>query len=77
MNAASDYHASQASIQALAAAQGCFALHPCLRLAVNAQRGMISAGQQAAKARILNAIHVWRDDLKGERFVIDGEEIAV
>lgn len=77
MNAVRDYHASQAPMRAFGTAQGCLALHPFLRPAVNAQRGMISAGQQAAKARSFSAIQVWHDDLKGERFVIDGEEIVV
>ena len=30
---------------------------------------------QLGKERIRNAIDVWRDDLKGERFLLDGEEI--
>jgi hypothetical protein len=44
---------------------------------LGAQKTMIGAQLQLGKDRIRNAIDVWRDDLKGERFVLDGEEIVV
>ena len=44
---------------------------------MGAQKKMIDAQLQLAKARIRNAIEVWRNDIRGERFELDGEEIAV
>jgi hypothetical protein len=37
----------------------------------------MGAQLQLMRERIRNAIEVWRDDLKGERFRLDGEEIAL
>ncbi len=37
---------------------------------------MMGAQLQLSRDRIRNAIDVWREDLKGERFQLDGEEIT-
>ena len=76
LNAVSDYHAAAAAAQALGSVQRSFGLFSLLRPLWGAQKATIDAAQQARKERILNAIRVWRDDIKGERFVIDGEEIV-
>lgn len=76
-NAISEFQAMQTSYQGFGQVQGCFSLIPIFWPILGAQKKMMAAGLQLGKDRIRNAIDVWRDDLKGERFVIDGEEIVV
>jgi hypothetical protein len=75
-NAISEFEAAQASAQAFGMAQGCFMVIPIFWPMLGAQKRMIAAQLQLAKDRIRNAIDVWRGDQRGERFVIDGEEIV-
>jgi hypothetical protein len=67
----------QAGVQGFGQAQGCLSVIPVFWPVVGAQKRMIAAQMQVAKDRIRNALDVWRGDLKGERFVIDGEEMVV
>jgi hypothetical protein len=76
-NAISEFHATQVTAQSFGQAQGCMAFIPIFWPILGAQKTMIGAQLQLGKDRIRNAIDVWRDDLKGERFVLDGEEIVV
>jgi hypothetical protein len=76
-NAISEYRALQASFQGFGVAQGCLSIIPVFWPIIWAQKRMMSAQSQLARERILNAIDVWRDDLKGERFQFDGEDITV
>jgi hypothetical protein len=76
-NAISEMQAMKASYQGFAQAQGCMSIIPVFWPIIGAQKRMMTAGLQLSKDRIRNAIDVWRADLKGERFVIDGEEIVV
>jgi hypothetical protein len=39
---------------------------------IGAQKKMMAAQMQLAKDRIRNAIDVWKDDLKGEQFDLEG-----
>jgi hypothetical protein len=75
-NAISEYQAMQASIAGFGQAQGCLSVIPVFWPIIGAQKRMIAAQQQLAQDRIRNAIDVWRADLKGERFLIDGEEVV-
>jgi hypothetical protein len=75
-NAISELQAMQASFQGFGQAQGCLSVIPIFWPVIGAQKRIMAAQQQLAKDRIRNAIDVWRDDLRGERFRIDGEEIV-
>jgi hypothetical protein len=75
-NTTSEFQAMQASLQGFGQAQGCMSVIPLFWPIIGAQKRMMAAGLQLGKDRIQNAIDVWRDDLKGERFVVDGEEIV-
>jgi hypothetical protein len=74
-NAISELRAMQASYQGFGQAQGCLSVVPVFWPIVGAQKRMMSAQLQLAKDRIRNAIDVWRADLQGERFQLDGEEL--
>jgi len=76
-NAISEFRAMQTSYQGFGQAQGCLSFIPVFWPIVGAQKKAMAAQLQLAKERIRNAIDVWRDDLKGEHFQLDGEEIAV
>ncbi len=76
-NAISEFHAMQASMQGFGQAQGCMAFIPIFWPILGAQKQIMTAQTQLGKDRIRNAIDVWRGDLKGERFVLDGQEIVV
>lgn len=75
-NAISEYEALQASLAGFKQAQGCFTIIPIFWPMIGAQKKIMGAQMQLGKDRIRNAIDVWRDDLRGERFVVDGEEIV-
>jgi len=74
-NAISEYQAMKASYAGFGQAQGCMSIIPFFWPIVGAQRQMMTAQLQLAKDRIRNAIGVWRGDLQGEQFHLDGEEI--
>ena len=76
-NAISEYEAMRTSLQGFGQAQGCAWVIPFFWPVMGAQKKMIDAQLQLSKARIRNAIEVWRNDIRGERFELDGEEIAV
>src|SRR3954452_8474241 len=73
-NAISEFQATRAGFQGVGQVQGCMSVIPIFWPILGAQKQMMAAQLQLAKDRIRNAIDVWRDDLKGERFVLDGEE---
>ena len=75
-NAVSEFEAMQASMAGFGQAQGCMSIIPFFWPIIGAQKRMMAAHLKLGKDRIRNAIDVWRDDLKGERFVLDGEEIV-
>jgi hypothetical protein len=75
-NAISEFHAMQASFLGFGQAQGCLSIIPVFWPIIGAQKRMMAAQLQLGKDRIRNAIDVWRGDLKGERFLLDGEEIV-
>jgi hypothetical protein len=75
-NAISEYQAMRDSFQGFGQAQGCLSIIPVFWPIVGAQKRVMAAQLQLGKDRIRNAIDVWRDDLKGERFLLDGEEIV-
>lgn len=76
-NAISEYQAFQASVAGFGQAQGCMSLIPIFWPILGAQKRMLAAQTQLHKDRIRNAIDVWRGDLAGECFVLDGEEVVV
>ncbi len=86
-NAVSEFQAMKASVEAFEGVegfdqpQGCmsifFPIFSPMKGVQQAQKRMLAAQLQLGKDRIRNAIDVWRGDLKGERFVVDGEEIVV
>ena len=75
-NAISEFQATKASIQGFKQAQGCMSIIPVFWPILAAQKRIMAAQLQLAKDRITNAIHVWREDLKGERFQLDGEDVS-
>ncbi len=75
-NAISEYRAMQASHEGFGQAQGCLSIIPIFWPILGAQRRMMDAQLRLARERIDNAIEVWRDDLRGEKFDGWGEVIA-
>jgi hypothetical protein len=75
-NAVAEYEAMQTSMAAFGNLQGCMSVIPVFWPMMGAQKKMIAAQLSLAKSRIRNAVDVWRSDIKGERFVVDGEEIV-
>ena len=76
-NSISEFQAMQARFHGLsqAQAQGLMSIIPLFWPFIAAQKRMMAAQLQLSKDRIHNAIDVWRSDFKGERFLVDGEEI--
>jgi hypothetical protein len=75
-NAISEYHAMQAMLEGFPGAQGCMSMIPGFWSVIGAQKRMMAAQRQLARERISNAIDVWREDLKGETFRLDGENLT-
>ena len=75
-NAISEFHATKASYEGFGQAQGCMSMIPVFWPILAAQKRIMGAQLQLAKDRITNAIQVWRDDLKGERFELDGQDVS-
>ena len=75
-NAISEYRAMIDSFAGFGQAQGCMSIIPFFWPVMGAQKRIIGAQLRLAKERIRNAIDVWREDLKGERFQLDDEEIV-
>lgn len=75
-NAISEYQAMKASVEGFGQAQGCMSVIPIFWPMVGAQKRMMAAQLQLAKDRIRNAVDVWHDDLAGERFQLEGEELS-
>jgi hypothetical protein len=75
-NAISEYQAMQAAFHGFGQAQGCMTIIPVFWPIMGAQKQVMAAQLQLSKDRIRNAIDVWRGDLKGERFQLDGEDIT-
>jgi hypothetical protein len=74
-NSISEYQAMKASYAGFGQAQGCMSIIPFFWPILGAQKRIMTAQLQLAKDRIRNAIDVWRADLQGEQFHLDGEEI--
>src|SRR3954470_5810081 len=75
-NAISEFQAMRTSFEGFGQTQGCLSIIPVFWPIIGAQKSMMNSQLQLGKDRIRNAIDVWRSDLKGERFVLDGEEIV-
>ena len=75
-NAGSEYCAMRQGLSGFRAAQGCLAMIPIFWpiLWAAAPHDHLSGG--SVRDRIRNAVDVWRDDLKGERFDL-GDEVIV
>lgn len=76
-NAVSEYRALVASLNAFGVVQLFFAIIPLFWPILWAQRRAMSAQRQLAQERIRNAVDVWRDELRGERFDLGDGEIVV
>ena len=75
-NAISELRALETSYQGFRMAQGCMSIIPPFWPILWAQKRMMTAQHQPGKDRIRNAIEVWKDDLKGEQFLLDDEEFV-
>ena len=76
-NAISEFKAIKDSYEGFGQAQGCMSIIPIFWPIIGAQKKMMNANLNLQKERIKNAIDVWKEDLKGETFQFDGEEIQV
>jgi hypothetical protein len=70
-NAISEHRAMTESLAGFRSAQGCMSAIPIFWPIFGAQKRMMNAQLQLQRDRIQNAIDVWQDDLKGERFDLD------
>jgi hypothetical protein len=75
-NAISEYRALRATYSEFARMQGCLAIIPFFWPILGAQRRVGNVQMQLARERIQNAIDVWKEDLKGERFDLGDDEIV-
>lgn len=73
-NAISEYRAVRESYKSVWVVQILFMLIPLFWPFLYFQRKAIRAEERLFRERISNALEVWRDDLRGERFAIDEEE---
>lgn len=71
-NAIAEYRAMAESFAGFRGALGCFSIIPVFWPVMSAQRRMMESGLKLARERIRNAIDVWRDDLRGETFDLEG-----
>ena len=72
-NAISEGRAMQSTFEGFGQAQGCLSIIPIFWPILGAQKRMMAAQLQLSKDRVRNAIEVWKDDLKGERFDLGDE----
>ena len=75
-NAISEYRAARESIQGFRVVLWLFAIIPIFWPMLYAMKRGMNASLRLARERIGNAIAVWKDDLEGEIFEIDGERIS-
>lgn len=73
-NAISEYKALRASYKAAGFVQVLLMLVPIFWPILYLQRRTMRAEETLFRERINNALEVWRDDLTGVHFSIDGEE---
>ncbi|QVL31072.1 hypothetical protein KIH39_19800 [Telmatocola sphagniphila] len=76
-NAISEYEAMKTGLAGFSQPSGCLSILPGFGKILGMQKQMVASQMQLAQQRIRNAIDVWKDDLKGERFHLEGEEIFV
>ncbi len=86
-NMISDFQAMQSDFQEFGEDQGCMSIIPSFfwqfiwgQKGVRAweqkrQKRVMASALKLCRDRIRNTIDEWRKDLKGERFLVDGEEI--
>jgi hypothetical protein len=75
-DAISEYEAMRSALESFGQMQGCLSVIPVFWPVIGARRRMMAAQRRLARDRIRNAIAVWWDDLKGERFRLDDEEFT-
>ena len=75
-NALSEYRAMKAGFEGFGQAQGCMSVIPIFWPVLGAQKRMMDAQLQLGRDRIRNAMAVWSDDLKDEKFEDFGDEVA-
>jgi hypothetical protein len=72
-NAISEYRAARESLRGFRPVLWFFAIIPIFWPMLYAMRRGMNANLRLARERIANAIAVWKDDLEGETFELDGE----
>jgi hypothetical protein len=75
-NAIAEYRAMVESFRGFRVVQIFFAIIPFFWPILYAQKRGMDAQLRLARERIGNAIDVWKDDLRGEKLAMDGEEFA-
>jgi hypothetical protein len=67
-NAIAEFRAYEKSVAGFAQMQGCMSIIPVFWPILKLQKKIMSAQEELARQRILNAIDVWRDDLEAVGF---------
>jgi len=75
-NAIAEFESLKAAHTSFGQAQGCMSLIPLFWPIIGAQKRAMAAQLGLSRSRIRNAIDVWRDELSGERFVLDDDELV-
>ncbi|NLE59579.1 MAG: hypothetical protein GX616_14555 [Planctomycetes bacterium] len=75
-NAISEYRAMVETLKSFRVVHLFFALIPIFWPFIYAQKRSTDAQLRLARERIRNAIDVWKDDLRGEKFDLDDQEVS-
>ncbi|MGC3971478.1 MAG: hypothetical protein QM775_30295 [Pirellulales bacterium] len=67
-NAIAEFRAYEQTVSGFAQVQGCLSIIPVFWPVISIQKKIINAQVDLARQRIMNAIDVWRDDLKAAGF---------
>jgi hypothetical protein len=78
-NAIAEFRAYEKSVASFAQMQGCMSIIPFFWPILKLQKKIMSAQEELARQRIMNAIDVWRDDLEAvgfdvQKFDLSGSE---
>ena len=76
-NAISQYEAMKRNADAFKLAQGCFLIIPFFWPILYAQRRVLAGHQKLFEDQLENALEVWKDDLRGEVFELEGRRFEL
>ncbi|MEM7261430.1 MAG: hypothetical protein AAF488_05520 [Planctomycetota bacterium] len=76
-NAIAQHETFLVQAEAMKSMHGCGRFLPGMRAMVSAQHTMLDAQTQLFERQLENALEVWKDDLRGERFEFEGRKFEL